>query len=214
MGGPILPDLPSPQLDDDNRFPRPSTVADGLGGPPTLDPAVVKAAKDAGCTVRAFGSEGRNHVPPAEEPDYGQAPPTSGNHFQVPAKWGVYDRPVPDMLAVHTLEHGGNIVYVGTKVPAAARRALGEMWAASPPFMVVAPGASAGFPQAGVVVTSWQRWLVCKPFTAQKMAAVTAFRDAYRGTGPEGSAALHAAGSVDFPGAPEPIVEDPGAESG
>lgn len=213
-GKPMLPDLPEPTLDDTNRFPRPSTVGDGLGGPPAIDPDVKKAATAAGCTVASFKSEGRNHVAPDKAPVYGQQPPTSGNHFQVPAKWGVYDRALPDMLAVHNLEHGGNIVYVGTDVPADARTALGKMWAQSPPFVVIAPGVSKGFPSAGVVVTSWQRWLVCKPFTVKQMAAVEAFRDAYRGTGPEGAAALHAPGSVPFPDAPEPLKQDPGAEQG
>jgi uncharacterized protein DUF3105 len=213
-GGPILPNLPDPKLDDTNRFPRPSTVGDGNGAAPPIDAAVTAAATAVGCTTQSFPGEGRNHVAPDKAPQYGQQPPTSGNHFQVPAKWGVYDKPLPDMLAVHNLDHGATIIYIGTKVPAAARQAIGDFWAASPPYVVVAPGVSQGFPANGVVVTSWQRWLVCKDFTAKKVSAIKAYRDAYRGTGPESIAALHAPGSVPFPNAPEPLVEDPGAEQG
>ena len=212
--GPILPNLPSPQLDDANRFPKGSSVGDGLQGPPPIAPAVKKAADAAGCTTQAFAGEGRTHVQPKNAPTYGQQPPTSGNHYPVPANWGVYDKPLPDMLAVHNLEHGATIVYIGTKVPAATRQAIGDMWAKSPPYVIVAPGVSKGFPADGVVVTSWQRWLVCKGFTAKKLAAVIAFRDAYRGTGPEVIAALNASGVEAFPNAPKPSVPDPGAQQG
>jgi hypothetical protein len=211
--GPFLPDLPEPQLDDEARFPRPTSVGDGdVGTPaPPIDAAVQAAAKRAGCTAKGFPSEGRKHVDASEAPDYGTQPPTSGNHFEVPAKFGVYDKPVPDMPAVHSLEHGANIIYIGKDVPAAARAGIGRFWAKSPPYMIVMPGRSKDFPAAGVVVTSWQRWLVCKPYQSSDIEAIRAFRDAYRGTGPEGSAALHGSGDVPFPGTPKPIVEDPGA---
>jgi hypothetical protein len=211
--GPFLPDLPEAQLDDDNRFPRGTSVGDGdvPQAAPPIDPAVKKAAAAAGCTVRGFASEGRQHVEPDAAPDYGTQPPTSGNHYVSPAKFGVYDEPVPDMIAVHSLEHGANIIYVGKDVPAAARAAIGRLWAASPPFMIVNPGRSKDFPAKGVVVTSWQRWLVCKPFKESDVAAIKAFRDTYRGTGPEAIAGIHDPGGVGFPGANEPLVEDPGA---
>lgn len=211
--GPFLPDLPDAQLDDDNRFARATSVGDGdVGGPaPPIDPEVRKAADAAGCTVRGFASEGRQHVESDAAPDYDTQPPTSGNHYVSPAKFGVYDEPVPDMLAIHNLEHGANIVYIGKDVPAAARAAIGRFWAESPPYMIVNPGRSKDFPAAGVVVTSWQRWLVCKPFQASDLAAIRAFRDAYRGTGPEAVSGIHDPAGVDFPGANEPLVEDPGA---
>jgi len=213
--GPFLPDLPTPQLDDQARFPRPTTVGSGdVGTPaPPIAPAVRNAARRAGCTVRGFPSEGRQHVEPDAAPDYGTQPPTSGNHFEVPAKFGAYDKPVPEMPIVHSLEHGGVVISVGRDVPAAARAEIGRFWADSPPYMIVMPGRSSGFPAAGVVVTSWQRWLVCKPYESSDLAAIRAFRDAYRGTGPEGSAALHSGGRVPYPGTPEPIAEDPGAAS-
>jgi hypothetical protein len=211
--GPFLPDLPEPKLDDSARFPRGTSVGDGdIGTPaPPVAAGVTTAAKEAGCTAKGFASEGRKHVQQDAAPNYGTQPPTSGNHWATPAKYGVYDTPVPDMPAVHSLEHGANIIYVGKDVPAAARAEIGRFWAESPPYMLVMPGRSKGFPANGVVVTSWQRWLVCKPYQASDLAAVRAFRDEYRGTGPEGAAALHGTGGVGFPGTPEPLVEDPGA---
>lgn len=211
--GPFLPDLPEPQLDDDARFPRGTSVGDGdIGTPaPPIAAGVTKAAKEAGCTVKGFASEGRKHVEPDAVPDYGTQPPTSGNHFVKPAKYGAYDEPVPDMPTVHSLEHGASVIYIGKDVPAAARAEIGSFWAESPPYMIVMPGRSKSFPAKGVVITSWQRWLVCKPYQSSDLAAIRAFRDEYRGTGPEGAAGLHSPGDVDFPGTPDPLVEDPGA---
>jgi Protein of unknown function (DUF3105) len=208
-----LPNLPEPQRDDDNRLPRASSVGDGdIRTPaPPIAPVVREAAAAAGCQADSFPSEGREHVAPEDAPQYNTRPATSGNHHAIPAKYGVYDLPVPDMPIVHTLEHGGVVIYIGPDVPAAERAAIGRFWAQSPPYMVVASGSSADFPARGVVVTSWQRWLVCKPFTEAHLAAVKAFRDEYRGTGPEAQPAAHGTGSVDFPDMPEPLVLDPGA---
>jgi hypothetical protein len=210
----FLPNLPEPQLDDQNRFARGSSVGDGKGPAPTIDPVVRKAAKDAGCTVRAFASEGNTHVQTEQAPTYGTQPPTSGNHWEVPIKFGVYDTPVPDMPTVHALEHGAVIVYVGKDVPAAEREGIGRFWAESPPYVIVMPGRSKGFPAKGVVVTSWQRWLSCKPYQSSDVAAIRVYRDTYRGTGSEPIPAVHAEADIGFPGTPEPLVEDPGAPSG
>ena len=209
----FLPDLPEPVLDDDARLPRPTTVGDGLGGPPPVAPEVRRAAVRAGCAVRSFAGEGREHVAPDTAVSYGTLPPTSGLHAEEWADWGVYDRPLPLPLEVHNLEHGAVVIHVGSRVPAAARAEIGRLWAESPPFVIIVPGRSEGFPPAGVVVTSWQRWLVCKPYRPAMLAAVRAFRDAYRGTGPEGAAALNAGGEPTFPGAPRPLVADPGART-
>lgn len=202
--------------DDQLRFPRPSTVGDGTStSVPPIAAAVSRAAAAAGCTVRGFPSEGRGHTedPPAYKVSN---PPTSGPHNPVWANWGVYDTPVPVQYLVHNLEHGGVEIYLGRSVPAATRDAVLALWRSSPPFMMVVPGATQGFPPGAVVATSWQRWLVCRAPGPKTIAALTAFRDAYRGTGPEGAAALNAPsdavdGQEDLPKPSEP---DTGATSG
>lgn len=55
-----------------------------------------------------FPIEGRTHVPEGTKVDYHNSnPPTSGNHWPRPAEWGIYDKPLPDEVLVHNLEHGG-----------------------------------------------------------------------------------------------------------
>ena len=48
------------------------------------------------------------HIRPGEEhPPYNSVPASSGWHLDDPARWGVYDRFIPDETLVHNLEHGG-----------------------------------------------------------------------------------------------------------
>ena len=54
--------------------------------------------------------EGASHVPVGELVSYDTVPPTSGNHWGVPADCGVYDREVDDEQVVHNMEHGHVII--------------------------------------------------------------------------------------------------------
>lgn len=53
---------------------------------------------------------GRGHVPEATTVKYNSNPPTSGKHYEVWTKAGVYDKPVADGHLVHSLEHGYIII--------------------------------------------------------------------------------------------------------
>ncbi|MBI3397038.1 DUF3105 domain-containing protein [Candidatus Woesebacteria bacterium] len=53
---------------------------------------------------------GRDHVTDISGVEYNSDPPTSGNHFPVWAKPGVYDRFISDGFFIHSLEHGYVIV--------------------------------------------------------------------------------------------------------
>lgn len=58
-----------------------------------------------GASVQVLG---RNHVPKgAAHSAYNSNPPTSGDHYDVPAEWGVYKEPLEDEQLIHNLEHGG-----------------------------------------------------------------------------------------------------------
>lgn len=54
----------------------------------------------------AVATMGREHVTDISKVSYNSNPPTSGPHFPVWAKRGVYDRMVSDGYLIHSLEHG------------------------------------------------------------------------------------------------------------
>lgn len=51
-------------------------------------------------------SEGASHVTEGTRVEYQSNPPTSGNHWPVPLRDGIYDIEKPDEASVHSLEHG------------------------------------------------------------------------------------------------------------
>lgn len=54
---------------------------------------------------------GRNHVTDIFGVEYNSNPPTSGPHFAVWAKPGVYDRFISDGYLIHSMEHGYVIIW-------------------------------------------------------------------------------------------------------
>jgi hypothetical protein len=49
---------------------------------------------------------GREHITDISDFEYNSNPPTSGSHFPLWAKKGVYDRVISDGYLIHSLEHG------------------------------------------------------------------------------------------------------------
>jgi hypothetical protein len=109
--------------------------------------------------------------------------------------WGFYRAPSNPSQVVHNLEHGGVAIWWGPKVPAATVDQLETFYRESPDGMIGTP-----FPGLGdkVVLTAWTgspstyyrdgdygmgHIATCTTFDE---AAFAAFRDAYRGEGPEG----------------------------
>ena len=56
----------------------------------------------------AFTVQPVSHIPiGSSHAAYNSNPPTSGPHYEQPAKWGIYNVELPDEQLVHNLEHGG-----------------------------------------------------------------------------------------------------------
>ena len=53
----------------------------------------------------------RQHVATGMPMQYRNRPPSSGDHYDQPAGYGVFQRELPVPNLVHTLEHGGIVVY-------------------------------------------------------------------------------------------------------
>lgn len=69
-----------------------------------------ETVEEAPLLARSVESQGADHVADISEISYNSNPPTSGPHFPVWAKRGVYDRMLSDGYLIHSLEHGYVII--------------------------------------------------------------------------------------------------------
>ena len=99
--------------------------------------------------------------------------------------WGFYTAPVPLLQAVHNLEHGGIEIEWGNKVPRSEIPKLRRFYNESSNAMLA-------FPLSKIALVAWTQKAIethgqgrvaeCTHFDR---AAFRAFRDAFRGKGPE-----------------------------
>ena len=122
-------------------------------------------------------------------------PPSGGGHYGAWAIWNFYKDPVNERQVVHNEEHGGVIMWWGPKVPESQISAMESFYLSSPTGMFGTPIAGLG---NKIALTAWTgdpsryykdgyygigKLAICPRFDEK---AFTAFRDAYRGHGPEG----------------------------
>lgn len=68
----------------------------------------IKSQNNQPLPGEVFDITGRNHIPDdTKASNYNSNPPTSGDHYNQPADWGIYPEALPDERVVHNLEHGG-----------------------------------------------------------------------------------------------------------
>ncbi len=163
--------------------------AGGSGGSSAGDPTA--ALKKAGCTYKVvvaakFGQHINNIN---AKPKWNTFPPSNGPHYPVPAVWDFYTDPVALMQAVHNLEHGGIEIEWGNTVPQAEIDKMRRFYDESPDAMLAFPLAKLGNKIALVAWTQKSgedhgqgRVAECTHFDE---AAFKAFRDSFRGKGPE-----------------------------
>ncbi|MBI3660578.1 DUF3105 domain-containing protein [Candidatus Acetothermia bacterium] len=134
--------------------------------------------------VESFPNEGRDHVSSASELSYKTDLPTSGAHLPSPAPAGFYSEKIQPGLLVHSLEHGGVVIYydparLSNDVEKSLRafvKAHLEMWAG----VVVMP--SPVHYDAPFILTAWTKMLKLENYDAR---VVQAFLAEYLGRGPE-----------------------------
>jgi uncharacterized protein DUF3105 len=122
-------------------------------------------------------------------------PPSGGAHYGLWAIWDFYTQPVNPRLVVHNEEHGGVIMWWGPKVPEVTIARMRDFYIESPNGMFGTPIAGLG---NKIALAAWTgdpakyyrkgyygtgKLAICPHFDEK---AFTAFRDAYRGHGPEG----------------------------
>jgi Protein of unknown function (DUF3105) len=168
--------------------------------------AIAATMKQAGCTLATTkAAPSAQHVQKVADPvTYTTYPPVSGKHYYIPAIWGNYTQAVDPRQAVHNEEHGGILVWLGRNVSAAERQKVSDFYDSSPNGILVTPIADATkgitfpphkAPGSTIYLTAWTVQIkngnivngknviaTCPRFDEK---AFTAFRDEFRGKGPE-----------------------------
>jgi len=145
------------------------------------------AAKAAGCVVKSFPLEGREHT--TATVTYHTNPPTSGNHNPNPSEDGFYPNGAPPKERnVHALEHGR--IEMQWK-PGTPQNVIDTLQAI---FNEPLKGKS-GYHQLlfenntnmpfQVAAASWQHYLGCPKWNQNVIDAMRAYREQYVDKGPE-----------------------------
>ena len=163
-------------------------------------PPLMKAAACSFKTVAASLPKGQNmHLNSLTKKfPWNTDPPSNGQHYPLWAVWGFYTDPVNPRQVVHNEEHGGVVVWWGTQVPETTVTQLREFYNEQPEGSFGTPYAKLG---SKLAITAWTgntadyehngyygqgHIAICPRYNAATKAAFEAFRDAYRGHGPEG----------------------------
>jgi hypothetical protein len=149
---------------------------------------LASAATAAGCTYKAYPSEGRNHT--TSKVKYKTNPPTSGSHNPTPAPDGIYqagNEPAPEN-AVHSLEHGRILFEYKPGTPTAdvakLRKLAEEPINDSAGYHVLMFQNNTKMPTQFALV-AWTKLLTCDKLTTQSMDVMRDFRKAFTDKGPE-----------------------------
>lgn len=159
---------------------RDATEAPGEGGAD-----LATAAKDANCELLTDQrDEGATHIDPdSKVPNYGANPPTSGNHSPDPLADGAFITTPSPLNYVHGLEHGRIQIQYNTKLPEEDQLQLLALYDEDSPGMMLFPNDDQPYL---VAATAWRQTLGCDSYEgAATLDAIRAFRDQYRGRGPE-----------------------------
>jgi len=154
-----------------------------LGGGGSGAKAAITAIRNAGCQFRTYPALPRTPhyltLTPKKAPSWNSFPPSSGRHYYQPLIFGIYTEPVPEIRAVHNLEHGAVILQYGSKVASADVDRITAWYQKDANAVVVAP-----LPKLGdkVAMTAWTRWAECTGFNQK---AANGFRNAFRYHAPE-----------------------------
>lgn len=173
------------------------------GGGATDDKKVAKLMTAAGCsfkTVKAFVPGGHTHrASLTGDFQWNTNPPSNGQHYPAWAVWGFYtNEPVNPRRVVHNEEHGGVVLWWGTKTPGTTVEKLRAFYEEEPVGTFGTPFANFG---SKVAISAWTgdptkygrggyygfgHLGVCPSYSPATEKAFKAFRDVYRGHGPEG----------------------------
>jgi hypothetical protein len=145
------------------------------------------AAKAAGCVVKSFPLEGRDHT--SAKVTYKTNPPTSGNHNPDPSQDGFYPNGAPPKERnVHALEHGRIEIQWKTGTPQNVIDTLAAIFdeplKGKSGYHQLLFENNTGMPFQ-VAAASWQHYLGCPKFNENVIDAIRSYREQYVDKGPE-----------------------------
>jgi len=151
--------------------PTPNPAAD------IFDPSLPEATPIAG--VETFKVESATHT--TDPVDYPQDPPVGGPHDPSWQKCAVYDAPLRNENAVHSMEHGAVWITYQPDLPESDRQILAKL-AVNQPFLMISP-----YPglKNRVVASAWGVQLRLDDVNDPRLQE---FIDRYAGNGPEAGA--------------------------
>jgi len=161
---------------------------------------LMKAADCSFKTVTAYLPKGQTmHLTSLTKKfPWNTIPPSNGQHYPLWAVWGFYTEPVNPRQVVHNEEHGGVILWWGSGVSASTVSRLRAFYDEEPDGSFGTPYANFG---SKIAITAWTgdvaqyqfnnyygqgHVAICSQYDAATKNAFEAFREAYRGHGPEG----------------------------
>jgi Protein of unknown function (DUF3105) len=154
--------------------------------PPAVEQGDLEfAAKAANCELQLeLEEEGNSHIADAsKEIDYKTDPPTSGDHNPEQQADGAYSEFVDPIYFVHSLEHGRVEIQYSPDLSEEDQLALKGVFDDDPAGMLFFPNPDMPYE---VAVTAWTKLMGCETYEgAATLDAIRAFRDTYRGQGPE-----------------------------
>ncbi len=167
---------------------------EGTEPPPVENAILEETAKQAKCELQLdLEEEGNTHVDDEDVPDveYKTDPPTSGDHYGNGSENasgaladGAYLEFPPVGRWVHSMEHGRVIIHYSPDLPEEDQLAIKGIFEESPEGVLMFPNPEM---KSEVAVTAWTQLATCETYQgATTLDLIRAFRDIYRGQGPEG----------------------------
>ena len=154
--------------------------------PPEVQQAdLEKAAEAAGCDLQLdLEDQGNTHIGPEDKvPDYSTNPPTSGDHSPENLADGAYLEYPDQVNSLHSIEHGRIELQYDPELAEDEQLELKGLFDADPEGLLMFPNPEMPY---AVATATWTNLMGCKEYEgAATLDAVRAFRDVFRGQGPE-----------------------------
>lgn len=163
----------------------------GTAPPPLSNGDLGGAARVAGCELRTnLPEEGNTHFADLDKvPDYGTAPPTSGDHYAANEAGsgaladGAFLQTPPLSRAVHSLEHGRVVIQYDPRLSEEEQLAVKGVFDEAPPGVILFPNKEMPYE---VAATAWTQLVGCDSLESpESLDVLRTFRDSYVGRGPE-----------------------------